>query len=514
MERTKNTIRNMIWEALNRIIAILLPFIIRTVLIQKLGIEYLGLNSLFSSVLQILNITELGFSSAIVYSMYKPIANKDTKTVNALMNLYKKIYRIIGLIILVVGLALMPFLDKIISGDVPDNINIITLYLIYLGNTVISYWMFAYKTVLLNVHQRKDIVSKISSILSLLQSALQIIILIFLQNYYIYVLVLPIITILQNILSAVIATKKYPEYVCEGKVSKEAKKDIWNRVSGLMVVKVSTTTRNSLDSIFLSMFLGLNILAMYNNYYTIMNAVIGVMTIITGSMLAGVGNSIAVETPEKNYSDLKKFDFIYMLIAGWCTICLLCLYQPFMKIWMGEQNLLDMFVVILLCLYFYLLKMGDIKSMYLDGAGLWHKIRVKAIFEALSNIVLNYFLGKFFGIYGIVLATIITIFIYSIIYSTKILFKNYFINIKVSDYFLYQFKYFIVTAIVAALTYLICSLINTNDILTLVLRAIICVVVPTVLYFIVYRKTKEFENAKVMVKNMIKNIGLKRNSVK
>ena len=233
------------------------------------------------------------------------------------------------------------------------------------------------------MHQRKDIVSKISSILSLLQSALQIIILIFLQNYYIYVLVLPIITILQNILSAVIATKKYPEYVCEGKVSKEAKKDIWNRVSGLMVVKVSTTTRNSLDSIFLSMFLGLNILAMYNNYYTIMNAVIGVMTIITGSMLAGVGNSIAVETPEKNYSDLKKFDFIYMLIAGWCTICLLCLYQPFMKIWMGEQNLLDMFVVILLCLYFYLLKMGDIKSMYLDGAGLWHKIRVKAIFEAL-----------------------------------------------------------------------------------------------------------------------------------
>ena len=135
---------------------------------------------------------------------------------------------------------------------------------------------------------------------------------------------------------------------------------------------------------------------------------------------------------------------------------------------------------------------------------------VRSAFKSRLHIVLNYFLGKFFGVYGIVLATIITIFIYSIVYSTKILFKNYFTNIKVSDYFLYQFKYFIVTAIVAGLTYVICSLINTNDILTLVLRAIICVVVPTVLYFVVYRKTKEFENAKVMVKNMIGNLRLRR----
>ena len=183
MERRKNTIRNMIWGTVNRLIATVIPFITRTIIINQLGNEYLGLNSLFTSILQILNLTELGVSSAIVYFMYKPIAEKNEEKICALLNLYKKIYRIIGVVILLIGLILLPFLNYLISGDIPDDINIYILYLIYLFNTVVTYWLFAYKKSLLQAFQRNDIVSKVNSVLSIMQAILQMIIIFVFKNY-------------------------------------------------------------------------------------------------------------------------------------------------------------------------------------------------------------------------------------------------------------------------------------------------------------------------------------------
>lgn len=150
LEKTKNARRNILFGILNKVITMFLPFVVRSVIIYALSAEYLGLNSLFSSILQVLNLTELGFSSAMVYSMYKPIAENDDETICALLNFYRKIYFIIGCIVLSLGLLLLPFLDKLINGDVPDNINIYILYLCYLVNTVLSYMMFAYRSSLLN----------------------------------------------------------------------------------------------------------------------------------------------------------------------------------------------------------------------------------------------------------------------------------------------------------------------------------------------------------------------------
>ncbi|UKI56602.1 MAG: hypothetical protein L6V90_05600 [Treponema succinifaciens] len=171
---------------------IFFPFLIRTVLIKKIGIEYAGLNSLFSSILQVLNLTELGFASAVVYSMYKPIAEDDKDTICALLNFYKRVYFIIGLVILALGSAVMPFLPHLIKGNVPQDINIYVLYSIYLVNTSLSYLLFGYKNSLLNAHQRRDVISNILTITQGLMNICQLLILVTIKNYYLYVLMMPI----------------------------------------------------------------------------------------------------------------------------------------------------------------------------------------------------------------------------------------------------------------------------------------------------------------------------------
>ena len=161
--RTLNAKRNMLASLINRIVSMLLPFVTRTIFIYSLGSLYLGLNSIFSSVLSVLSLAELGVGTAMVYSMYKPIANGDAETVCALLNLYRKIYRIIGAVILVLGLAFTPFLPHIIKGAVPADINLYVLYFINLFSTVVSYFLFAYKNSLLTASQRMDVISHIDT---------------------------------------------------------------------------------------------------------------------------------------------------------------------------------------------------------------------------------------------------------------------------------------------------------------------------------------------------------------
>ena len=502
--RTENAKLNIIAGFINKVIMLLFPFLIRTVLVKTLGAEYLGLNSLFSSILQVLNLAELGFSSAVVYSMYKPIAEKDDKTICALMNLYKKIYNIIGIVVFSVGICLMPFLKFLINGSYPQEINLYVVFLLYLINTSLTYFLFAYKGAILVAHQRSDITSNILSLTSIIQYVIQIIVLYTTKDYYFFMIVNLATTALNNILVNIIATKKYSQYICKGEINDELKKDIKKRVTGLMINKICQTTRNSLDSIFISAFLGLNIVAIYNNYYTVMNAVISLMSIIENAILAGVGNSIVIETKEKNYVDLKKINYIYMCIAGIATACMLNLYQPFMKLWMGDSMLLPFNIVILLCIYFFSLEMGAIRAIYSDANGLWWENRYRAILESIANIVLNYFLGKYFGLCGIILATFISLFFINFLYGSQILFKYYFTNVSVIDYFKQQGLYAIITVIICFISFYICKLIAIDGIIGLVMKLLCTMLCSILLFYIFYCKNPIFKDAKEFILKTIK----------
>lgn len=504
IQRTKNTARNMMWGVFNNLVKMLLPFVARTILLKLLGEQYLGLNGLFSSILQVLNLADLGFGTAIVYSMYKPIAEDNKDAICALLAMYKKIYRVIGGVVLTIGLCLLPFLKYFIKGDIPDDVNIYLIYLIYLGNTVISYWMFAYKTSLLSAHQRNDMTMKIHTVLLFVQYGLQIGLLLIVKNYYLYLIVLPFITMLTNIATAMVVKKLYPEYICRGQVSDDVKKGIKKQVGGLFISKVCGVTRNALDNVFISSFIGLTAVSIYGNYYYILNAVHGLLSVIGQSMLGGVGNSIAKESKEKNFVDFNRLNFLYAWLSGWCACCMLCIYQHFMEIWVGSKFLFPFSTMVLLCVFFYAMTMTDIKNVYVDACGLWWQNRVRSILEAVSNFVLHIILGYFFGIWGIIGATLITIVTINFIYGNYILFKHYFKNESLKLYLLKHLGYLTVTAIVTVITYIVCSLLPKTGFIALIGKAAICVVLPNVLFLLFYCQTKVFAQAKPLVINIIR----------
>ncbi len=503
-ERSKNSLRNIIWAFINKSVILIFPFAVRTVLIQKLGAEYLGLSSLFTSILQMLSLAELGFGSAVVFSLYKPVAERDTERICALVNLYKKIYRVVGIIILCLGLMIMPFLNSLIKGGYPNNINIYIVYLIQLFNTVFTYFLFAYKSVLLIAHQRSDITSKVNSVVYAIQYLAQIIVLLVFSNYYAYAAMVLFTTITNNIAISILVDKKYPQYIAKGKVDLRTKKTIKRSVCGLLISKICQTTRNSLDSIFLSAFMGLDTVAIYTNYYSIMNAVFNIARIVATSITSSIGNSIVSEDVTKNYVDMRKFNFMFMIMIGWATACLTNLYQPFMRLWMGEQYMLPFSSVILFSIYFYALGLGVIRSLYSDAAGLWWANKYRAIAETIANIILNFVLGKLFGVNGIIMATLISLLIINFGIGSNILFKQYFKNHSVLEYFKDHFIYAVVTLVVILLSVMICNTINGDAILEIGVRGFVCIIVPPFVYWVVYRKTKIYELSKGFVLGIVR----------
>lgn len=504
LERSKNALRSIIWGMIDKVVTLLLPFFLRTLLIYSLGAEYLGLNSLFTSILTVLNLAELGFSSAIVFAMYKPISENNAAIICALMAYYRRVYAKIGLFIFAVGLVVLPFLPRLINGTYPSTINLYVLYMLFLINTSVSYFLFAYKASILSAHQREDVLSKIEISLRIITYSLQGISLVIFKNYYLYVLINIIYTILNNIVCAHFANKMYPQYKCQGDLDKKTRKDIKRNINGLMIGKICMVSRNSFDSIFISAFLGLQVVAIYGNYYYIMSAVVGILTIFMTSISAGIGNSVATESIEKNYKDMNKISFIYQWIAGWCTVCLLCLYQPFMILWMGKKMLFPMIDVVLMCLYFYSMSMGDVRSRYSNAAGLFYECRGYVLVEAIANVCLNYFLGKMFGVHGIILATLLTIVIVNFGWGSQIVFKYYFKNYKISDFFLKHMCYFVITTLAAIITYFIVKLISNDGIYGLFIKCILCISIPNIIFLAFYRKTEIYKESKLMVHGMLR----------
>lgn len=495
LERTKNAKRNIGYGLINKVLTLLLPFFLKTIIIKKLGAEFLGLNSLFTSILGVLNLTELGFGSAVVFSMYKPIAERDNNKLCSLLNLYKKVYRIVGVFIFIVGLVILPFLPMFIHGDVPEGIDVYFAFLIFLANTCLSYVLFAYKKSLLNAHQRNDIISNIGSFVIGSLNLIQICLLIKFSSYYAFIVVMPLFTILENLVTNFVVNRLYPNIICQGMPSKDEIKDIKKKVAGLLINKLCQMSRNSFDCIFLSTFLGLSVTAIYSNYYYIMSAIVGIMAVFATSLIAGIGNSTVTDTREKNYLDLKRINFLYMWISGWFTCCLLCLYQPFMSLWVGESLMLPFSMVILFCMYFYVLKMGDVRAIYLEAVGLWWENRYRMIFESLANIILDYILIIKMGVHGVIAATLITLLIINFGMGSHIVFKFYFKNGKLQEYFKYHLLYFTVTCLSTGFTFVLCQSVPTNGYIGFIIKASLCLIIPNLIYLAIYKKSSIYKTS-------------------
>ena len=504
IERTKNATRNIMFGVILKIYQIIVPFLMRTAMIYFMGMEYLGLNSLFTSILQVLNLVELGVGSAMVYSMYRPIVEDDEQEICALMKLYRFYYRCIGFVIAIAGMVLLPFIPNLIKRDMPDGINVYVLYILNLSSTVFSYWLFAYKNSLLSAYQRIDVSSKITLIINTIQYLAQFFVLIVLKNYYCYVMIALGAQILSNIVTAIVATKMYPHYHPIGSLSIEKTKEINQRIRDLFTAKIGGVIVGSADTIVISAFLGLSILGIYQNYYFIMMSIVGFIAIIFNACTAGIGNSIVMETKEKNYNDFKKMTFLILWISGFCGTCLLCLFQPFMDIWIGTKGKMEFSAVVCVCIYFFVYEINQIFLNYKDAAGIWHQDRFRPLVTALANLLMNLIFVHFWGIYGVILSTVLSTTCIGMPWLLHNLFAVLFEKKYMKDYLKKLIFYIISCVLVCAITYWVCAFINGNLWMKFLIRLGICCILPNVFFLILYYNKQEFKQCVELFDRMTK----------
>lgn len=502
--RTVNAKNNIVFGTIYKVYQIIIPFIMRTLMIYQMGMEYAGLNNLFTSIFQILNLAELGIGAALTCSMYKPIADDNETEICALLKLYKKCFSVIGWVVLLLGLLCVPFLGSLVNGSIPGDLNMTVLYLMYLTNTVLSYWMFSYKKSLLYAHQRNDVISKVMLVTATVQYLLQAYVLVFLKNYYFYLAGSIVAQILQNLICAGLVEKMYPSYRPQGNLEKSTVNDIKKKIQGLITNKIGGTILRSADSIVISAFLGLSVLAVYQNYYFILTAIIGIFSIVFESCVAGVGNSLVVESSDKNYADFKTVTYIIgWLICISCS-CFVALYQPFMVLWVGGEYLMDFSLVICMIIYFFLYEIDQLVGMYKDAAGIWYSDRYRPLVSSIANLVMNILLVQVIGLYGVLVSTIVALVFIDLPWLIHNVFKTLFGGHVLSEYVLLLAKYAVYSVISCFIVCVVCTKFVGAGMFGLIIRLLLAILISGSLLLLGEYRTREFEKSKNIIFSVIK----------
>lgn len=502
--RRKNIINNAIWGWLRQLTNILLPFISRTVMIYKMGVDYTGVSSLFTSILQVLSLSELGFGSAIVYSMYKPIVDNDKEKICALYNLYKKIYKVVGLVILIIGLCITPFIPNLIEGSYPSDINIEIVYIGFLINTAISYLLFSYTSSIFSAYQHESVNNKISLLTCIFQNTLQIAAIIVFRSYYLYLAILILSTALNSVLSYIVSRKEYPEIVPYGTVDKDTKNEIKSNVLALLCHKVGGTILNSADNIVISAFLGLTMLAEYNNYYYIMNAAYMLINICFNGMTASIGNSILKENKNKNENDFYNVLFVNYFLTGLFSAILVGAYQDFIILWVGVKYLLPNFICILIVEYFFIHSIRKTILTYRDACGMWADNMFQPIVSGILNLIINIVLVQHINLYGVIISTLLCMIFIDIPWESKEFFNKQF-NKKPFKYYKRIILYGSITVANIFIDGFMFNYIKLGSIINILVKTLTSVLIYILLFKIVFHNTKEYKNLAILINSFIKN---------
>lgn len=514
MSRLQNIKKNMFFNILKYCTQIVLQFVLRTILIYMLGAEYLGLNGLFTNIFAFLNLAELGVGTAIVYSMYKPIAENDVEKIKSLQKLYKKFYAFIALLVLVVGIALTPFLKYLIKDNVTVDINIYILYLMYLLNALAGYYS-AHKRSLLFAHQRNDVENKIKTGCILSMTIIQIVVLCITKNYYIYFAVNIVFTWLEAVLVKRWANKLYPHINGDAiDIDQGTKKEITKNVAALSLNKIGSAVVNSTDNVLISVFLGLTILGVYTNYYMIVFTLVSIIGMLITSLTGSLGDLIA--STDKNYvfGKYKTLNFVFSYISAFTTICLFVLMQQFIKMWTGGGiYVLGNVTIMIMCVSYYLNRMRACTIAFNECAGLFWQNRWTPVVEAVVNLVVSIALVFPLGINGIFIGTIVSTVVMPMWVEPLVLYKHYFKK-SVGEYFKRYFIDALIMVCGCIICYGVCSFIPDGGWLLLIAKFAVCIVLSNVILILAYLPTAEFKSCWAIVKKLWGNIKAKFNKKK
>lgn len=501
--RTKNSLINIFTGFFGQFFQLLISFINRIIFVHCLSQAYLGINGLFTNVLSMLSLAELGISSAISYALYEPLAKKDNSKVSSLMHMYAKAYRIIGVIVGVVGIIFIPFLKYIISdpGNIHENITLI--YSLFLFNTVISYF-YSYKSTLITADQKNYIISIISYCITFGQTIIQIIVLVFFKNFILYLIIQSIGTFLTNYFISWKANRMYPLLKEKNPPSLSAKDkhDLFKNIKALMITKISGVLVNSTDNIIISATKGLGLVStgIASNYTLLINILNSILNQIFTGITASIGNLNASEDIQTKKHFFNVVNLLNYLLFSWCTVSFIFLSTDLVGLVFGNQYVLTIPIVIIIAINFYTVGMQSAVWTYKSTLGLFDYGKYLVLVTGIINIILSIILGQKIGLFGIFLATFISRLCTNIWYDPYAVLKHG-LNMSFIEYVKKYFSFIVIILLQISLMEFIFLY---ND--SFIFKFICCIFIPNLINIFIFRNTDEFQYLLNKVNSLIKKL--------
>ena len=489
----------------------IIGFACRMVFVRCLADDYLGLNGLFTNIISMLSLAELGISSSIAYALYKPIAHKDNEKIASLMSFFKRAYMIIGCIIFFLGLCTIPFLQYLIpeAPNIKENINLI--YLLFLFQTTVSYF-FSYRATLLSASQRHYLVMGTSYVFTILQSLFQIVFLLLTKEYIVYLLISIIGGIGYNIVVSIIATKYFPIIKTKGgPLGKDDKKGLVRNIKALTINRLSGVLVNNVDNIIITYFSGLATVGYASNYLLFSTTINSLISSMFSGLTASVGNFNVTETNERKVQLFDSLNLTNFWIFGWASIGLFVVSGDLVKLLYGDRFVLPWSIPLMLAINFYMVGMQNAVWTFKSALGLFPYGQYLLFLTAALNLGFSILLGNIWGLFGIYLATALARLFTNTWYDPYAVFKH---GLKKNPihYFLRYGKYLIILCITGGVCWFLCSLLSVNIVVKVILEIIICSVIPNVFFWILFHKKDEFNYLRTLIKSILRKIknGLSR----
>lgn len=498
--RIRNSIRNIITGLLGQLIITITGFISRTFFIQTLGTTYLGISGLFSNILTLLSFAELGIGQAIIFSLYKPIAENDEEKVCSLMYLYEKVYRFLFVLVLIIGLALLPSLPFFIK-DIDTIPNIRVIYVLYLANSAISY-LFAYRSSFITACQKNYIINYVSFCCNILMCICQVMTLLIFKSYFVYLGIQMVFGFIPNIFSYFYSEKQFPFLKRKDILplpQKELKK-IKDNVKALIMYKIGTLALNSTDNIIISSFVGIATVGIYSNYTLLTTTVSGFLSSIFNNLTASIGNLNARESDEQKLFIFQVINLATFWFYTVCSICLFICMTPFVRIWIGDEYVLPMSVSLITALNIYIAGMLFAPFNFRQTMGIFVEGKWRPIISAIINIVVSIVFVKWWGLVGVLWGTAVARMTTNVWFDPYLVFKCG-MHTSPMPYYKDYIKKAILFILIACLCWVMTKNIPDSNIFLVVLKCGVTFTVSNIIILLCYFRGREFKYLFEIVRN-------------
>lgn len=499
--RTRNSIINIVTGTAGHIVVTIAGFIARTVFIHVLGSTYLGVSGLFSNILTLLSLAELGIGQAIVFSLYKPIAEKDEDRICALMGLYERAYRLLFIVVLGIGLAILPFLPYIIR-DIDAIPNIRTIYVLYVANSAASY-LFSYRGAFITANQKNSVLNIVYVVSTILMTVCQVAGLLIFRNYFVYLGIQIAFGVLQNVFSYLYSGWRFPFLKRKNgpPLPDEEFAAIRKNVGALLLYKIGTLALNSTDNIIISAFVGIVTVGLYSNYTLLVATVTGFLSTIFGNVTASIGDLNATETEERKLFVFRVLNLAAFWFYSVCGVCLFVCMTPFILVWIGEAYALPLSVSFIVALNMYIAGMLYAPFNYRQTMGLFVQGRMRPILSAIINIVVSIWFAKRWGLPGVLWGTAVARLTTNVWFDPYLVFKKG-LNMSPLPYFVDYAAKLGLFLLMGAVCWYISSRIPLADLWGVLLKAAVSFAVSNLMVFMLYHKSDEYRYLKRVVLNI------------